>query len=218
MPSPSSFRIPVRVATGAAALAAAIAGIAAVAAGRRYGARTAEVRDTLPGDELLTDASLVTTRAITIGAPPEQVWPWLVQMGYHRGGWYSIDALERAIGAGDFLTGGSADRVVPELQDLQVGDRVPLNDRAHLVVAQLVRPEALVLALPDGPFAWIWSFTLRTVSDEEGALATRLIIRTRAAARRPWLRPLLALLDAGHLVMEVVQLHRLRDRVEQARG
>lgn len=69
-------------------------------------------------------------------------------MGDQRGGWYSIDALERAIGAGDVLTGGSADRVVAGLQDLEVGGRVPLIDAGHLAmeVVQLHRLRARVEA------------------------------------------------------------------------
>ncbi len=204
----------------AGAAAAAVAGL--VRAGRTVGALPTEVVAVLPGDEVDTSASsstAVTTRAITIDAPPEEVWPWLVQMGYQRGGWYAIDALERLIGAGDFLTGGSADRIVPELQDLEVGDRVALNDRVYLVVAHLDAPRALVLVLPNGPLAWVWSFTLHPVpspSEERGRRATRLVVRCRTGARDGWVRPLLPVLEAGHLVMEVVQLQRLRRRVEAA--
>jgi hypothetical protein len=192
------------VGTGAALLALL------VRAGRHLGALPSEVVAVLPGDEVEPTARVVTTRSIEIAAPPSEVWPWLVQMGYQRGGWYAIDALERLIGAGDFLTGGSADRIVPELQDLAVGDRVALNDRSHLVVAHLDAPRALVLVLPSGPVAWVWSFTLHGETD------TRLVVRCRTGARAWWVRPLLPALDAGHLVMEVVQLRRLRTRVEAA--
>ena len=202
----------------------------------------------LPGDELLPDPGLVTTRATTIVAPAAAIWPWLVQMGYQRGGWYSIDRFEQLIGAGDFLTGGSAERVVPELQSLAVGDPVPLSATRALVVRHLDAPHALVLELPESPLAWVWSFTLHPVevpagaarSDSSGAArsdpsgaarsdpcsalgtaassATRLVIRTRAGARSGWVRPLLAPLDAGHLVMEAVQLQRLRRRAEGGPG
>lgn len=188
--------------------------IAAVGAARRLGATDDEVAAALPGDELEPDPSIVTTRAATFAAPPERVWPWLVQMGYRRGGWYSIDPFERLIGAGDFLTGWSADRVVPELQDLALGDRVPLNERLSLVVAGFDPPRSLVLVLPDAPLTWVWSFTLR--EQRLGAqVATRLLVRTRLGARRGWVRPLLAPLEAGHAVMEAVQLVRLRRRVER---
>ncbi|MFO7777954.1 MAG: hypothetical protein R6V28_06350 [Nitriliruptoraceae bacterium] len=187
-----------------------LATAALVRAGRHLGAAPSEVAARLPGDRFDPAATRVTTRAIEIPAPPSEVWPWLVQMGYRRGGWYAIDALERLIGAGDFLTGGSAQRIVPELQDLAVGDRVALNDRAHLVVAHLEAPRALVLVLPGGPLAWVWSFNLH------GGTHTRLIVRCRTGARTRWMRWLLPLLEAGHLVMELVQLRRLRARVAGA--
>lgn len=203
------------MAPGGGTIAAIGAGGALVAtllvrAGRHLGASPSEVAARLPGDGTDPAATAVTTRAIEIPAPPSEVWPWLVQMGYRRGGWYAIDALERLIGAGDFLTGGSAERIVPELQDLAVGDRVALNDRAHLVVAHLDAPRSLVLVLPGGPLAWVWSFNLH------GGPHTRLIVRCRTGARAGWMRPLLPLLEAGHLLMELVQLRRLRARVAGA--
>ena len=191
-------------------VAGALVATLLVRAGRHLGAGPDEVAAVLPGDALDAAATVATTRAIEIAAAPHEVWPWLVQMGYRRGGWYAIDVLERLIGAGDFLTGGSADRIVPELQDLAVGDRIALSERAHLVVAHLDAPRALVLVLPGGPLAWVWSFTLH------GDTSTRLVVRCRTGARAGWVRPLLPLLEAGHLVMELVQLHRLRARVEAA--
>ena len=85
--------------------------------------------------------------AITIGAPSDEVWPWLVQMGYGRGGWYSYDWLERRVGAGDFAEGGSAMRVIPELQPLATGDTVALSPAGGLIVARSsTRPERLSCA------------------------------------------------------------------------
>ena len=74
---------------------------------RAWGASRDEVGGALPGDDLVPDRYR-TTHAVTIASPPADVWPWLMQMGYRRGGWYSYDRLERAIGAGDFAEGGSA--------------------------------------------------------------------------------------------------------------
>jgi len=184
--------------------------VVAIRSGRRAGSLPSEVTAAWPGDELLPDAGVVSTHTVRIAAPPGAVWPWLVQMGYGRGGWYAIDRLERWIGAGDFLDGGSARRIVPELQDLALGDRVPMSPTVHLVVAHLDPPRALVLVLPDRPIAWVWSFVLSPDGD-----GTRLSVRTRTAARVGWLRPVVPLLDAGHLVMQGVQLHRLRRRVER---
>jgi len=82
----------------------------------RWGATDEEVGRPMPGDDLIPDAA-TTTRAITIAAPPEQVWPWLVQLGYGRAGWYSYDWIDND-------GQPSADRIIPELQQLQVGDQI----------------------------------------------------------------------------------------------
>lgn len=197
------------------------AAVVAIRSGRTAGSRPTEVAAVLPGDELLSDAEVVSTQTVRIAASPERIWPWLVQMGYGRGGWYAIDRLERLIGAGEFLTDGSATHIVPELQQLEAGDRIPMSANLHLVVARIEAPRTLVLVLPTGPLAWVWSFTLipdpdsdpRPGSDGDG---TRLVVRTRTGARAGWARPVVPVLDAGHVVMQAVQLRRLRGRVEAA--
>jgi hypothetical protein len=95
----------------------------------------------LAGDDLVPDAGITETRTLTVDAPPSKVWPWLVQMGYGRGGWYSYDRLD--------IKGSSAARVMPEFQDLAVGDVVPTHPGGGFV-ARVVDPEtALVLYLDD---------------------------------------------------------------------
>ena len=93
----------------------------------RWGASEDEVRKPLPGDELVPDPKIQSTRAVTIDAPVEDVWPWLVQLGYGRGGFYSYDIFEnaftRALGMRAHYQ--SLDRIVPELQDLREGDFLP---------------------------------------------------------------------------------------------
>lgn len=85
----------------------------------RWGATESEVTGPMPGDELVADPSFNAARAITIDAPPEAVWPWLVQIGYGRAGWYSYDLFDN---------GGrpSADRILPECQEPNLGDWVPM--------------------------------------------------------------------------------------------
>lgn len=83
----------------------------------RWGATDEEVKRTLPGDELVPAPEWQWTHAITINAPPEQVWPWIVQMGQGRGGFYSYEALEDLVGCKIH----NASRIVPEWQDLKVG-------------------------------------------------------------------------------------------------
>ena len=109
------------------ALSAALAALGYVRARRpirTWGATEAEADGALPGDELLPDADGVTTRAIDIHAPPAHVWPWLAQMGPSpRGGAYTYDWIENLLG----LNMHSVDRVLPEFQDPQVGDKIDLG-------------------------------------------------------------------------------------------
>ena len=104
---------------GVAVVAAAGAVVAGVLRPRylSWGASDEECAGALPGDELVPHADLAATRAVTIAATPEQVWPWIAQMGQGRGGLYSYDALENLVGCDMH----SADRVVPEWQDVAVG-------------------------------------------------------------------------------------------------
>jgi hypothetical protein len=102
-----------------------------------WGFDPAEAGRELPGDDLVPDATAVETRGISIDAPVSAVWPWLLQMGYGRAGWYSYDALD--------MRGSSSDRVRDELQHLDVGDTVPTDPDGGFVV-KVVDPErALVL-------------------------------------------------------------------------
>jgi hypothetical protein len=107
-----------------------------------WGASHQERLHALPGDDLVP-ARWQTTRGIDISAPAEEAWPWLVQMGYGRGGWYSYDWLEHLIGAGAFAEGGSAKRLIPELQQLALGDTVALSPAGGLTVAVSSRREPL---------------------------------------------------------------------------
>jgi len=168
------------------------------------------------------------SRSRTIDASPAAVWPWLVQMGFDRGGWYAIDVLEKLAGVGRFATGWSARRVVPELQGLAVGDRMPLSRTRWLDVVRLDAPAELVLQLPPGRLAWTWRFTLEPVEPVEpagaaGPVRTRLTITTeldlpvRRAATVPFVRALWAAFDVGHGIMEGVQLRTLARRVPAAR-
>jgi hypothetical protein len=185
-----------------------------------WGASREERRESLPGDDLVA-ARWQTTRGIDISAPADEVWPWLVQMGYGRAGWYSYDRLERVIGAGDFAEGGSAKRVVPELQQLAVGDTVALSPAGGLTVEVLEPARALVLhyrmnLLTAAPahqrdaavFDWTWAFVLMPVNET----SCRLLARVRADYRPSWLRPLMPLvLEPVHFMME----HKMLRTIER---
>jgi len=188
---------------------------------RTWGASAEEVDAVLPGDDLVQDRYR-TTHAMTIARPPADVWPWLAQMGYERGGWYSYDRFERAIGAGDFAEGGSAMRIVPHLQSLRLGDTVALSQNGGLTVVGLDPPRSLVLHLPmdlatGGPASdrsravldWTWAFVLEPV--DRGC---RLLIRVRGEMRPSWLAPALPLLEPVHWVMERRMLKTIKQRAE----
>jgi hypothetical protein len=178
----------------------------------RWGARTEEVDWVLPGDELLHTADLVATRAITIRASPERVWPWIAQLGQGRAGFYSYDFLENLIGCDIH----SADRVLPEWQNVSVGDEVRLAPQLSLVVASLELRRSLVLrgGIPIGrsaaPYDFTWAFVLRS----ESYGTTRLLVRERYAYRRPWARLLIEPTEAISFVMSQKMLRGIKHRAE----
>jgi len=104
---------------------------------RTWGIDPEEAVKPLPGDDLVAEAEAIDTRGIEIDAPPEKVWPWLVQMGYGRAGWYSYDELD--------MSRPSADHIVPELQALAVGDIMPTHPAGGFEVKVLEPERALVL-------------------------------------------------------------------------
>ena len=211
-----------------------MAGAAAVAAGAAYGishwARMAtwgatpeEVAEALPGDELIGSARYRTTHAVTIDAPVERVWPWVVQLGQGRGGMYSYDWLENLAG----LHMHSADRIVPELQTLAVGDVVRLvpegaEPSLRFVVEDVQPPHLLVLgpdtpreqALASGMPYPAWTFRLTSPD----AHHTRLVVRFQsdfAPTALGWVMNKYAL-EPVHFVMERKMLLGIKDRAEHA--
>jgi hypothetical protein len=142
----------------------------------RWGATPAEVSRSLPGDDLLPEATAESTMAVTVDAPPAAVWPWLRQLGQDRGGFYSYEWAENLVG----LDIHNADEIRPEYQSLSVGDEIRLAraDRfpeATLQVAALDPERSLVLAHTAEPTGWVWSFVLDPVDEA----ATRLLVRSR---------------------------------------
>jgi len=205
-------------------------------------ATRAERRKTLPGDELVPSPLGSVTHAVTINAPPELVWPWLVQLGSGRAGWYSYDHVDN---------GGvpSARKVVAELQHVAVGDVMPWLPGAQdgFVVGEVTPERALVLVVPlqrsvldsvaSAPrLRASWALVLEPVNSDR----TRLIARSRPS--RDWLaiqdyntpgrplpieraydfmaklpRPLLLPLAAcGHYVMESRMLRGVKSRAERS--
>ena len=120
-----------------ASAGAAVGYVKARAAFRTWGVDPEEASKPLPGDDLVLEAEAIDTRAIDIGAPPEDVRPWLVQMGYGRAGWYSYDELD--------MNRPSADRIVPELQHVKAGDVFPTHPGGGFEVKVVKPGKALVL-------------------------------------------------------------------------
>ena len=206
---------------------------------RSWGADPDEAVRALPGDDVVPDGVTAETRGITIDAPPAAVWPWLVQMGYGRAGWYSYDRID--------MRGASADRIVPELQSLSVGDIMPTHPAGGFLVKAIEPERALVLftdtdtvrdqasaaaeadptpanvklagAFMEGAqptdFAVSWAFVLEPLPDGR----TRLIERTRVRfgeADKPWMRITMPMMGFGVFVMMRRQLIGIRDRAERS--
>ena len=180
----------------------------------RYGASEAEVDMVLPGDDLLAQANLRVTRAITIKATPEAIWPWIAQLGQGRGGFYSYDFLENVVGCDIH----SADRIVEEWQNTAVGEQINLAPGIGLTVAHVDLGSALVLRggipttmLRPSPYDFTWAFVLRPGA--EGT--TRLLVRERYTYAHPWVAALVEPVEMVSLVMSHRMMHGIRHRAER---
>jgi hypothetical protein len=175
-----------------------------------WGATSAEVARTLPGDDLVPDAATVATRAIDLPAPPARVWPWLVQIGTGRAGWYSYDWLDN---------GGhpSAWQILPGFQGLKPGDGIPMSPDGSLAmpVVAVDRPHRLTLGgRLDERFAAGWTFVLEPLGPDR----TRLLVRYRMKWSGPAGLLGQAVLEPGHFIMERKMLLNLRERLKRPAG
>jgi len=169
----------------------------------RWGASDEEVVRVMPGDELLPDATSAT-RAITIEASPEAIWPWLVQLGYGKAGWYSYDWIDN-----DFKP--SADRILSEYQDLNVGDSILMMPGMGFEIQAIDEPNSIVSLLGDGSTSWC----LGLYRSHDGS--TRLVSRWRPRFERSVGNMLmLAVVEPGTFIMEQKMLRTIRDRLEAA--
>lgn len=176
----------------------------------RWGATDAEVARRWPGDELVPDPWTRAVRAVTVKAPAARVWPWIMQVGRERGGFYSYTWLENLIGA-DIR---NVYQLIPGLPDRRVGETVWMGpqDRfggqARMMVAQVQFQRSMVLVTPDAEH--VWSFVLEAASDHSTRLLMlSLAARPRIAERVFW--------ELAHFVMErkmMLTIKRLGERVE----
>ena len=194
----------------------------------KWGASADEARQQMPGDDLVPSPLLETTRAISIDAPAERVWQWLLQLGTGRGGWYSYDFLENMMGLGVH----SARTIVPELQSLAVGDVIPAAPPPYIGfrVQTIDPPKVLATATafdmiaglmlePGGPLVGrrldaSWTFVLAPL----GEARCRLIARLRGAYAPGLVSSLFVrcLLEPMHFLMERRMLLGIKQRAEAA--
>ncbi len=170
-----------------------------------WGSTDEEIARPMPGDEVLVQPTFNATRAVTIEATPEEIWPWIVQIGYRRAGFYSYDLLDN-----DGIP--SAERILPEYQTLKVGDLIPLSKAANVRVTELEPPRSMVLVFEvEGTWSdatWVWGLY------PEDAEHTRLVTRLRVDARGfiPQM-----FLDFGEIIMMRKCMLGIKRRAEQRR-
>ena len=173
----------------------------------RWGATDAELERGMPGDDIIKNPIHVTTRAITIRARPDEIWPWLVQMGYQRGGMYSYDWIDRVMGV---LDRPSADRVIPEFQHLEVGDVIPLGTEPSWPVAAIETNRSLLVDIRWPGMHYTWSWGLYELDERQ----TRLVLRIHTLLTKRWFIPLFHIADFGSFLMTRKHLLGVRDRAE----
>ena len=197
-------------------IAGAAAGSAAVAAyllvirpwHQRWGATDAELVGAIPGDDLVEDPSYVTTRAVSIKACPDDIWPGLMQMGYGRGAMYTYDWIDRILG---ILDRPSADEILPEFQHLEVGDVIPMGSGPSWPVKSIEPYRSLVLDIKGPGVHVTWSILLDEVEERH----TRLILRIRGRLEMtPVLVATTPITDAGEFIMVRGMLLGIKRRAE----
>ena len=142
----------------------------------RWGATDEEVERAMPGDNIVDKPSFNATRAVTINAPAENIYPWIVQMGVNRAGWYSYDLL-------DNLARPSAEVILPEHQNIQVGDLIPMSPdgKQGIWVKEFSNAEWMLWWDKIGDNSWVWGIY------PEGESYSRLVTRVRVKYR--WFSP-----------------------------
>jgi hypothetical protein len=204
---------------------------------RTWGTCEAAVSRSYRGDELVGEPTAIETRNLIIDATPDRIWPWLLQLGYGRAGWYSYDVVD--------MRGTSADRIHAEWQQLTCGDIVPTHPGGGFQVRVLEPDRALVLysdtdlvrqqadaartietspanlratssflsASQPSDFAASWAFILEPLDDGRTRLIERFRVRF-GASDKPWTRATLPVVGFGVFLMVRKQLLGIRDRVE----
>jgi hypothetical protein len=174
----------------------------------RWGATDEERHRSLPGDGLIPNPDITFTRAITINTSPQAVWPWLVQMGYRRAGWYSYDRFDN--------DGIHARRIIPKFQALKVGD-IMLTDSGGGFRVEAIEPEqSLVLKIDRASVGQDLELSCVMTLEPLDGHGTRLMLRVHGKfnglVEKLWGR---LLFDAGDFVMMRKMLLGIKERAEQ---
>jgi hypothetical protein len=175
----------------------------------RWGATAADRSRAMPGDRHVPDPTYQATLAVTVAASPEDIWPWLVQMGYRRGGLYSYDWLDRLFG---YLDAPSATRVLPQWQHLNPGDEIPIGRAGGFPISLVDPPRALVLAGEADGVTWVWQFGIYAVDAERTRLVSRNAVRTWNTIGS-WL--FMRVIEPAAFLMTRRMLLGIRQRAEQ---
>ena len=174
-----------------------------------WGSTLEERQRAMTADFEVPAASYSTTLAVTVDARPEDVWPWLLQMGFRRGGLYSYDWLDRLFG---YLDRPSTDHILREFQNLNVGDVIPIGRGGGFPVRAIEPNRSLVLGGSAEDFDWVWEFGLSRRDDGR----TRLVSRNRARVPKnvtSWC--LMRLLEPAAFLMTRRMLLGLKRRSER---
>ena len=161
-----------------------------------WGATAEEVNRQMPGDDILEKPTFNATRAISIKASPEEIWPWIIQIGYKRAGFYSYDRLDN-----DGVH--SSDIILPEYQGLEVGDLIPMSKGFYAVVTELDPYHSMVMDFQP----WVWSWGLYQTDLGYTRLVTRVYCQTNDGIFN-------FTLDAFEIIMMRKCLLGIKQRVE----
>lgn len=159
----------------------------------RWGATDNEIKRTMPGDDIVGKPSFNATRAVTINAPAENIYPWIVQMGVSRAGWYSYDLL-------DNLGRPSAESILTKHQTIQVGDVIPMSPdgKQGMRVKDFSKNKWMLWWDNKGDSSWAWEI------QPDGEADSRLVTRVRVKYR------LFSLAIAFNLLVEFFDIVMMR--------
>jgi serine/threonine protein kinase len=195
-----------------------------------WGTTDGRIHQSLPGDDLVPQAKMRTTHTVAIKAPAAEVWPWLAQIGHKRAGWYSYDWIHRILGVAGSVDDPyhSATRIIPELQEPQVGDSIEIAPGMGFTITAIESGRTLVLnanmdmntgdsfdpaeTTPEKYLLSSWVWHLEEVDEK----TSRLVVRTRQDYNPSLLNTLMirGLVEPGGFLMERKTLLNIKRRVE----